>query len=389
MGGNASKEEGIVSSKEKLLSFAEKKEIFNSEHEKFRNNLLENNIIEDINTNSDPTKATIQQLNDFINKYNSKAKKAKITDLKNLIVQLTTETFISQNLITKNFDVFDKMQKVYRSLDLNENELLKIKKVEERFQKEFETKLLLVDYNLDTKLKKLKELQLLGVNSNLKFNPEFQPDILNLNLSHALLSNKVIGEDIAELIENCPKLQIVNFIVNPTDDNGALLENFGLDGRNFQVLYKLFKAVSNNKYIKSFFFHSVKDYQIIIPPEISTLIINKLQSETLIAFHLGNINLSIEFMKKFFFQIVSTRSMLFLSMENKIIVKMAFDYLVKVLAKNNSIMALSLTGNELKDYKTKISNFKEELYGDVTPIDVVYFGEKSIVSIVKEEPPKN
>ena len=109
MGGNASKEEGIVSSKEKLLSFAEKKEIFDSDHEKFRNNLLENNIIEDINANSDPTKATIQQLNEFINKYNSKAKKAKITDLKNLIVQLTTETFISQNLITKNFDVFDKM----------------------------------------------------------------------------------------------------------------------------------------------------------------------------------------------------------------------------------------------------------------------------------------
>ena len=381
--GNKQSTSNCSNQKENHLTFADKKKIFDEDHDKCRNKLMDNKMIEDISSNSDPLEATQEQLTKFEKQYKEKAKKAKITDLPSLLVQLTVETYMNKNIIIRDFDVFKKIHDVYGQLDLSEEELKKVKKVEERFQKEFDTKLVMVEYDLDKKLKGLKDIQRLGVNSNLKFNPEFQPNIMNINLTHSLLSNYSIGTDLAELIENSSSLQIVNFMINPTDDNGILLENFGLDGRNYQILYKLFKAVSNNRHIKSFFFHSAKDYGIIIPPEISTLIINKLQSETLIAFHLGYIRLSVDFAKKFFFQIVSTRSMLFLSLESKSVHKLAFDYFAKVVAKNNSIMALCLSGCGLKEHKEKIDKFKELLYADTTPIDICYFGERSLISSSK------
>ena len=267
--------------KEKQLTFADKKKIYDDEHDKCREKLMDNKLIEDIANNSDPFQATQEELTKFEKKYKEKAKKAKITDLSGLLVQLTVETYMNKNIITRDYDVFKKIHDIYGKLDLSEDELKKVKKVEERFQKEFDTKLVMVDYDLDKQMKNLKELQRLGVNSNLKFNPEFQPNIMNINLTHSLLSNYTIGTDLAELLENSPSLQIENFMINPTDENGILLESFGLDGRNYQILYKLFKAVSNNRHIKSFFFHSAKDYGIIIPPEISTLIINKLQIDLL------------------------------------------------------------------------------------------------------------
>ena len=67
----------------------------------------------------------------------------------------------------------------------------------------------------------------------------------------------------------------------------------------FTLLYKLVEAVSSNRNIKSFFLHSVKDYSIIMAPEINNLIIKKLQSETLVSLHIGNFYMSTEFSKKF------------------------------------------------------------------------------------------
>ena len=75
--------------------------------------------------------------------------------------------------------------------------------------------------------------------------------------------------------------------------------------------------------------------------------------------------------------------MLFLSLESKTVHKLAFDYFAQVVAKNNSIMALCLSGSDLKEHKAKIDKFKEQLYADTTPIDICYFGEKSLISSSK------
>ena len=53
-----------------------------------------------------------------------------------------------------------------------------------------------------------------------------------------------------------------------------------------------------------------------IAPEICDIILKKLQSETLVFFHLGNFNMSKGYKKKFLFQFSSTRALAFLSIEN-------------------------------------------------------------------------
>ena len=51
---------------------------------------------------------------------------------------------------------------------------------------------------------------------------------------------------------------IGNYILYPRNKDGKLAEVFGLDGETYQSLFALIKAVTVNKKIKSFVFHSVE-----------------------------------------------------------------------------------------------------------------------------------
>lgn len=368
---------GNNSKKEKVLTYQEKKALYQSDHEHFRKHLLSSDLLDEINSTTQE-RLNEAELQKFMKKHDSKIKKAKIKNFKELAVQLITENYLNQKFLTKELDVFETAKQVYSKIKFTEDEITKLKDVVLRFEKEFEVKMKFVMYDMHSEIKTFLDIQHHGIIANMKFNETYSPNILAVTLSHQFFQKKQVALDLAEFIENCSKLQIVIFIIYPLDMNNQVMESFGLDGNEFQILYKLFKGVSNNKNIKGFFFHSVKDYKLIIPPEISTLLIKKLQSETLVIFHLGNITLSLDFVKKFFFQIVSTRSMLLLSLEGPHMSKIITGYLGDVVKKNNSLVAVSLVGDDIEESKEKLNEIKKNLYSDVTPINVVYFGTHSI-----------
>ena len=260
------------------------------------------------------------------------------------------------------------------------NEKKKCKIVEERFQKEFEINMYHIYFNLENQnIKTLKTVELKGVIDNLKYNNEYAPQILTIILNDTILTNEFVIEELSELLQYCQKLQIVNLIIYPVDANGNLVESFGFDGLYYQMLYKLFYGISNNRNIKSLFIHSVKDYSLVFAPEISNLIIQKLQSETLVSFHIGNIILNGDFLKKFGFQILSTRSLLFLSIEMKEIKKSVIQYLMSNLPKNRSLYACSFVTPNIKGFKKKIQELKQELEKVKSQIQVLYFDKKTII----------
>ena len=126
------------------------------------------------------------------------------------------------------------------------------------------------------------------------------------------------------------------------------------------------QAVSLNRSIKAFLLHSAKNYNIVMAPEICDVILKKLQSETLVFFHLGNFNISEGYQKKFLFQFSSTRALYFLSIENHNWgEKEILSYFKTILEKNRSLLSLAVISKHFaKGYYEEAENGKNGVEPD-------------------------
>ena len=293
---------------------------------------------------------------------------------------------LCETKIITNIDIFKTIKEIVNSLPLTEEEKQSLKLIEERFEKEFDQNLKFVKYNLSSEeYMNLEGLHFLGINSNLLFNKKMnlQPEVLTLVLDDNLLDKYDHVRGIADVIANCPTLQIVNYILYPKNKDGQLADEFCLDGENYQSLFALIKAVTVNRNIKSFVLHSVEYYNLNLAPEICRLIEQKLQSETLVAFHLGNFNLKENWVKKIQFLLGATKSLLFLSYENKNYTKEDVLDFNKALIKNRSIMILSIVTPIFKGMKKKVvSDIKNNLKPDNkdSKLQIIHLSHQSLIN---------
>lgn len=376
---------------QKKLSYSEKQKIYPTENQILNNNYLSNSefrsqVSKIASGNLSETDIN-HILEDYIpnNKGNKGYKGCKITGLKypreTILLHATGILIQNSQIIEKDYDIFKLIQKTYKSLDLSEEELEKYMSVEERFQKEFEMNLKLLVYNISKGiLSNMPPCLYSSFNLNLSLKEICQPNIITVILNEQILTQIELIESLAEAIKYSTKLYIVNYILVPMDNNGKLLDTFGLDGLMFTMLYKLVEAVSSNRAIKSFFLHSVKDYSIIMAPEISNLIIKKLQSETLVSLHIGNFFISTEFNKKLIFQFSSTRSLLFVSLEDNYITKDYILSLKNVLSKNRSILALSIVSPLFHNMKPEIINRFKSVLKEGSKLEIVHLSDTSLIN---------
>ena len=369
--------------KKKKMPFAEKQKIYPNESEILNNNYLNHNNFRDDISKLISGNLSESDINYILEKYNPKNKNCKISGLKypkeTILVYATGLIIDNSHLLDRNIDIFKFVQNIYLNLGFSEKEIEKCRFVEERFQKEFEMDLKLLTYDINKGIfQRLSPILYPSFNLNFALKDLCQPNILTLILNEEFLTKVELVESLSEVIRYCPKLQIVNFILIPKKNNDELLETFGLDGLMFAMLYKLIEAVSLNREIKSFFLHSIRDYSIIMAPEISNLIIKKLQSETLVSLHIGNFYISGEFYKKLIFQFSSTRSLLFVSLENKNINKESIITLKNVLSRNKSILALSLVTPLFKNMKPEIINKFKSTLQEGSKLEVVHLSNESL-----------
>ena len=118
--------------------------------------------------------------------------------------------------------------------------------------------------------------------------------------------------------------------------------------------------------------------KLILAPEISNLIIKKLQSETLVSLHIGNFSLSTQFNNKLIFQFASTRSLAFVSLENKKLSKDDILTLKNVLSKNRSILAISIVSSFFKNMKPEIIDKFKSTLKEGTKVEIVYLSDISL-----------
>ena len=348
------------------IPFQEKQRIYPNENQILNSNYLGYQSFRDDVNRIISGNISENDINSILDKYDPQNKNCKISGLKypkETILLYATGLIIQNSELIKKIKIFNFIQKIYLNLGFSEKEIEKCKLVEECFQKEFDIELKLLIYDITKDIfKNLLPIFYSSFNLNFAIKDICHPNVITLILDEQLLTKVELIESLSESIRYCTELQIVVFILIPKDKNNQLVETFGLDGLMFTMLYKLVEAVSLNRAIKSFFLHSIKDYSIIMAPEISNLIIKKLQSETLVALHLGNFYISTEFYKKLIFQFSSTRSLLFVSLENKYFTKDNILTLKGILSKNKSILTLSIVAPLFKNMKPEIINkFKSTL----------------------------
>lgn len=364
------------------ISFTQRQQIVEQDLYIFQNRILTNRFIQE-NKLRDSSKPTDEELREITKNNLEKAKNYGIHDSHMIFLHYYTQTFVEKYVVTNNYNIFKTLEKIVGNLDLSEEEKECLDNTEKRFEKEFPIDLRLVNYNINSKdFQDLSIINYLGINSNLKFNKKFQPEMLTLIIDEVLLENIELVRDISDLISNCPTLIIVNYILCPRDKDGKLAEVFGLDGGTYQSMFALIKAVSVNKKIKSFVLHSLKYYNLNLAPEICRLIEQKIQSETLVAFHFGNFNLNGNWLKKFEFLLTSTKSLLFLSYENKTYTKEDVLKFKNVIAKNRSIMTVSVVTPIFEGMKKEVmDNIKQNFLTNnkESKLELVYLSHQSLV----------
>lgn len=335
---------------------------------------------------------TLINMNKLIEEaYNSnynKIKQSKMSkeDFFDLMYETVTVNVINTHLAIQDYDIFKNIEILFPFLFPGEGEAFdfqmeRCRTVLSSFEKDFETNLRSIVYDLKGDLKTLHIDGLYGINRNLKFNPNCKPNILNLILTPYLLDDYDFMVDVAEIVEYCDTLQIVNIIINPVDENGKGMDVFNFNISDHTLLNFLLTGVLNNRKVKGLFIQSLKDHRIVLAPEIGTLIINKLQSETLVAFHLGKFLLSNEFLNKLLFQVSSTRSLKYFSLDSRKIWNNNLTQKIQpALIANNSLLAVSLTGFILPPKQEVIEEFYNKLKEENEGLLVIYIGKDTLVT---------
>ena len=322
-------------------------------------------------------------ISEVVESYSPQNSKCKILGLaypRESILTYATSVLIQNNrLIDKDYNIFKYIERIYHNIKLPMEDIEKCELVKKRFEKEFSDDLKFLRYDTTRGvLQKLPNSFYAFINFNLSVNENHQPNIITVILNENILTKVELIETLAEAIRYNPQLQIVNLILIPKNNNEELLESFGLDGLMFAMLFKLVEAVSLNRSIKSFFLHSVKNYSIILAPEISNLIIKKLQSETLVALHIGNFYLSRQFYNKLIFQFASTRSLAFVSIENQEFSKDDIITLKNVLSKNRSILALCIVSSFFKNMKPEIIKKFKSTLKEGSKLEIIHLTDISL-----------
>lgn len=350
-------------------------------HEETLNSCLSSEFCEEIRLAEDVRFNSLNRIEQIIKKYYSKVhKKINTNGFRNLIYELIGENLIKKYFLVPSIDIFKTSKNIFSTLGFGEEDIKGCKVALEPFEKEFEMDYKGIVYNITQEIRTLAQCQFQGINTTLKFHPDYQVGIFTIILNQNFFKLPQVANDVAQILLHSKSIKIVNLIINPLDENGKLIETFGFDGAYYKVLYKLFEEIAENRTIRGLFFHSMKNYHTVIAPEISTLIIKKMQSETLLTIHFGNIRFSSNFFQKLMFQIVSTRSLLFLSLHGEGLGSQLNEKILPSILRNTSLVAVSMTGLQ----KTELEGaekFKKEIKEKNKKINLIYYGEKSFITL--------
>jgi hypothetical protein len=171
------------------------------------------------------------------------------------------------------------------------------------------------------------------------------PSAIYLHLNNQNLKSDIVSE-FCEGISNNKKLTFVSIILNPFsyEQNTSKKYLYTLNPIMYKNLYRIIDAIRKNDNIKHFIFTSTLESQIILAPEISNLIINKLNSDTLFGFHIGKILISENTLKEIFNTLSNLNNLKYFCFDIRSYNNILIDCFKENLVRNKSIELLGIFG---------------------------------------------
>ena len=325
------------------------------------------------------------------------------TEFYSLMYDHITTSILDALFLSPNLNIFNKLQLLFAFMfpeqdteaedeyneddDINtENEYTtkyqRSMQMLQLFEQTIPSSLTSITYCLKGKLNELEYNALKGMNRNIKFNKKYQPEMLTLVLTPFMLENKALITDIAELLaKGDDHLQIVNIFINMVDVNETPITNCNFNFADHEMMYTLLDSVNQNKKIKVLMIQCINNGKsnVVLAPENFKLIIKKLQSERLHAFHLGGFMLSKEFIHSLCFQLMSTRSLMVFSLDYVGLGECLIDKMLPALIRNTSLRCVSFSGFDIEAYGVDIEEMKMKLKEKNNKLRLLLFNKKCIV----------
>jgi hypothetical protein len=333
--------------------FIRRKEHFEEIHNKFLNKLTNKTFLDDLDQLEQSKDLLTNNIDILWEKYKDAFLQAEINhnDYKLLIVELMAEQIIIENFGYKEQNVFkfvgtllgtvfkisaDDKKLLYDVLTENEGEYL-------RMQKCF-----IYDIALHQRIEKnFLNMYYKGIHNNLKFNKKFDQNAIAIVLTPQLLGNENIMRDLPEIIQYADNLNTVAITLHPISESGVYLSQYNLTPLYYSHMMRLFKAIKDNRRVQTVIFTCAKDYKIILPPEITKILIDKVDDDSLMGLYIGNFMLSPNFIDQFWKAVIHLKNLMFLGYN----VSQSEIYLEKIkdgVLKNKSLQIISLSGFEFE-----------------------------------------
>lgn len=214
------------------------------------------------------------------------------------------------------------------------------------------------------------------------YNDDFKVDSINLFLTPLLFTCDEILYVLCEILKQ-KEISFINLIIHPveqqTNTNTSYIEYFNMDSTMYGKLILIISSLSKNKSIKFLSLSMTKASKVLIPPELSILLMKFMNKDTLVGLWLGKFQFSNQFlfdMKDF---LSSSKNMKFLGLNFDCLEMEGMSCIKEIISKSKSLKGISITGMSLfddeKEYKELVSNVMKN-----ETLEMCYYN-KSILNI--------
>ena len=203
-------------------SFSYKRAHYENSHKDTLSRIMTSEFCEDIRQAEDIRQNSIDRLDKLVKKYQPKIQKVSKEELTRLLCEMIGENLIKKYFLIPSIDIFKTVKSIYSLLGFKEENINAFKSAMEPFEKEFEMDMRGIVIDITKETDTLAHCQFEGIISTMKFNSDYQPNILTLILNMEFFNKQEVAYDIAELIHKTKTIKIVNLIINPIDENGNL-----------------------------------------------------------------------------------------------------------------------------------------------------------------------
>lgn len=199
----------------------------------------------------------------------------------------------------------------------------------------------------------------------LTYDDNILPSAVFLHVNNENLKSDIIP-DFCEAISHNEKLSFISIILDPItiDIKTNKKYLYSLNPLMYRNLYKIIEAVGKNDNIKHFILTSTYESNIILAPEISNLIVNKLNSDTLLGFYIGKFLIPESTLRNIFNSLSSLNKLKYFCFDIRKFNKQLVDCFKENIVRNKSLELVGIFGFKYpeKEYEQLKKDLKRNYY---------------------------